>query len=83
MEKSDYKREIAQGKGWTVHLGDCVEVAREMPDNSIDFSVFSPPFASLYTYSNSDRDMGNCKSYSEFYEHFRFLVAELFRITKP
>ncbi len=83
MEKSDYKREIAQGKGWTVHLGDCVEVAREMPDSSIDFSVFSPPFASLYTYSNSDRDMGNCKSYSEFYDHFRFLVDELFRITKP
>jgi DNA modification methylase len=83
MEKSDYKREIAEGKGWTIHLGDCVEVASEMPDNSIDFSVFSPPFASLYTYSNSDRDMGNCKSYSEFYEHFRFLVAQLFRVTKP
>ena len=83
MEKSEYKREVAEGKGWTVHLGDCVEVASEMPDNSIDFSVFSPPFASLYTYSNSDRDMGNCKSYSEFYEHFKYLVAQLFRITKP
>ncbi len=83
MEKSEYKREVAEGKGWTIHLGDCVEVASEMPDNSIDFSIFSPPFASLYTYSNSDRDMGNCKSYSEFYEHFRFLVAQLFRITKP
>ena len=83
MEKSEYKRDVAQGQGWTVHLGDCVEVAREMPDNSIDFSVFSPPFASLYTYSNSDRDMGNCKSYSEFYEHFKFLVAELYRVTKP
>mgnify|MGYP003488573760 CR=1 FL=1 len=83
MEKSEYKREVAEGKGWTVHLGDCVEVASEMPDNSIDFSVFSPPFASLYTYSNSDRDMGNCKSYSEFYEHFKYLVAQLFCITKP
>jgi DNA modification methylase len=83
MEKSEYKRDIAEGKGWTIHLGDCVEVASEMPDNSIDFSVFSPPFASLYTYSNSDRDMGNCKSYSEFYDHFRFLVAQLFRVTKP
>lgn len=83
MEKSEYKREVAQGEGWTVHLGDCVEVTREMPDNSVDYSVFSPPFASLYTYSNSDRDMGNCKSTSEFYEHFRFLVKELLRVVKP
>lgn len=83
MEKSDYKREVAQGQGWTVHLGDCVEVTREMPDNSIDYSVFSPPFASLYTYSNSDRDMGNCKSTTEFYEHFRFLIKELYRVIKP
>jgi len=83
MEKSEYKREIAQGNGWSVHLGDCVEVARDMADNSVDYSVFSPPFASLYTYSNSDRDMGNCRSYSEFYTHFRFLVTELLRVTKP
>ena len=83
MEKSEYKREVANGDGWTVHLGDCVEVAGEMPDNSIDYSVFSPPFASLYTYSNSDRDMGNCKDYAEFYGQFKFLVSELLRITKP
>ena len=83
MEKSEYKRDIATGEGWTIHLGDCVDVAREMPDDCIDFSVFSPPFASLYTYSNSDRDMGNCKNYSEFYGQFKFLIAELFRITKP
>ena len=83
VEKSEYKREVATGKDWTLHLGDCVEVAREMPDNSIDYSVFSPPFASLYTYSNSDRDMGNCKTTSEFYEHFRFLVRELYRVIKP
>lgn len=83
MEKSTYAREVAEGQGWKVHLGDCVEVASEMPDNSIDYSVFSPPFASLYTYSNSDRDMGNCKSYSEFYEHFRFLVRQLYRVIKP
>ena len=83
VEKSEYKREVATGEGWTLHLGDCVEVARDMPDNSIDYSVFSPPFASLYTYSNSDRDMGNCKTTSEFYEHFRFLVKELYRVMKP
>lgn len=83
VEKSEYKRDVAKGEGWTVHLGDCVEVASEFADNSIDYSVFSPPFASLYTYSNSDRDMGNCKTYSEFYEHFRFLVDQLFRVIKP
>ena len=83
VEKSDYRRDVATGKDWTLHLGDCVEVTREMPDNSIDYSVFSPPFASLYTYSNSDRDMGNCRTTSEFYEHFRFLVRELYRVIKP
>lgn len=83
VEKSEYRRDIASGNGWTLHLGDCVEVAREMADNSIDYSVFSPPFASLYTYSNSDRDMGNCRTTSEFYEHFRYLVRELYRVIKP
>lgn len=83
MEKSDYVREVSTGDGWTLHLGDCVDVVREMDDDSIDFSIFSPPFASLYTYSNSDRDMGNCKSYSEFYDHFSFLVTDLLRVTKP
>lgn len=59
-------------------LGDCVERIKEVPDGSIGFSVFSPPFASLYTYSNSDRDMGNCKTDEEFMDHFRFLVDELY-----
>ena len=83
MEKTEYTRDVAEGKGWTLHHGDCIDVVSEMDDNSIDYSVFSPPFASLYTYSNSDRDMGNCKTYGEFYEHFRFLVAQLLRVTKP
>jgi len=60
-----------------------VEVSRGLPDSSVHYSIFSPPFASLYTYSNSDRDMGNCRSHSEFYEHFRFLVRELMRVTIP
>jgi DNA modification methylase len=63
--------------------GDCVEGVQAMPDNSIDYSVFSPPFASLYTYSNSARDMGNCRDDDEFFEHFAFLVGELLRVTKP
>jgi len=83
VEKSEYQTGKAGNEKWTIHLGDCVEVARSLPDASIHYSIFSPPFASLYTYSNSDRDMGNCATYDEFYQHFTFLVDELFRITKP
>jgi len=72
-----------EGKRFILYHADCVEVARSMPSDSVHFSVFSPPFASLYTYSNSDRDMGNCKTHDDFHRHFAFLVAELFRVTKP
>lgn len=82
-DKSEYKRRVESGKDWTLHLGDCVEASRDIPDNSIHFSVFSPPFASLYVYSNSDRDMGNCKDSEEFMAHFKFLVKELYRATMP
>lgn len=82
-EKQEYKRETKQAELYTMHLGDCVEVARETPDASIDLSIFSPPFASLYTYSNSDRDMGNSRNDREFYRHFQFLIRELNRIMKP
>jgi len=68
---------------YSIYNADCIEVARSLPDESIDFSIYSPPFSSLYTYSNSDRDMGNSKSDEEFYEHFRFLVKEHYRTMKP
>ena len=68
---------------FSAYNGDCVEVARGIPDNSIHYTIFSPPFASLYTYSNSDRDMGNSKGDDDFYIHFKFLVQELFRVTIP
>ena len=71
------------GEMWHIYHGDCVEVARGLPENSVDFIVFSPPFESLYTYSNSDRDMGNCRSSLEFARHFRFLAKELYRILTP
>lgn len=71
------------GENWTLFHGDCVEISASLPDDSVHLSVFSPPFSSLYTYSNSDRDMGNCKDDAEFFEHFKFLVPQLFRITKP
>jgi len=71
------------GENWTLYHGDCVEVLRGLPERSIDYSIFSPPFASLYTYSNSPRDMGNVRTDAEFMENFAFLVRELRRIVKP
>lgn len=68
---------------YAMYNGDCVEVLKGITDNSIHYSIFSPPFASLYIYSNSDRDMGNSASDNEFYEHFKFLISELYRVTMP
>jgi DNA modification methylase len=76
---------IAQtiGENYALYHGDCVEVLRGLPERSVDYSIFSPPFSSLYTYSNSPRDMGNCRSDAEFFAHFDHLVIELARIMKP
>lgn len=79
----DYVRETHIGEGYTIHRGDCVEVMAQIPDESIDYSIFSPPFASLYTYSNSERDMGNNLTYDQFKDHFSFLVREIYRTLKP
>lgn len=81
--RDEYERDTTDGDGWTLHLGDCVDIVSEMADESIDYSVFSPPFASLYTYSASDRDMGNSRDYEDFSRHFGFLVEQLFRVVKP
>ncbi len=76
-------REIARGDQWELWHGDCVECVQEMPDHSVGFSVFSPPFANLYIYSDSDADMGNSASEAEFFQHFAYLLPALRRITKP
>ena len=68
---------------WSLYRGDCIDVVRDLPDGSVGFSVFSPPFASLYTYSDDDRDMGNCRDADEFDGHFRYLTAELHRVIMP
>ena len=68
---------------FSIYHSDCVEVVRALPDASVHFSIFSPPFASLYTYSNSARDLGNVKNECEFLAHFAFLATELFRVLKP
>ena len=75
--------ETKSGEGWTVHHGDCVRVAKTIPDGSIHFSVFSPPFADLFTYSDDLQDMGNCADLSEFTKHFEILIAEMKRIMMP
>lgn len=79
----EYREDTHEGDGFTVHLGDCVKWTRRMADNSIDYSVFSPPFADLFVYSNSDHDMGNCRDDAEFVAQLRYLIGELFRIIKP
>jgi len=71
------------GKEFAAYNCDAVEWSAELPENSVDFSVYSPPFSSLYIYSNSERDMGNVSSDAEFQAAYKPLVADLFRVTKP
>jgi hypothetical protein len=71
------------GDNWHMYRGDCCEVLKGLPDASIDYSIFSPPFASLYVYSDSERDMGNCETDGEFFEHYGFLATQLFRLIRP
>ena len=70
-------------KDWALYNGDSCEIMPMLPANSVGFSVFSPPFSNLYVYSDSERDMGNCKTDDEFFEHFKFIINELYRITIP
>lgn len=67
---------------YALYNGDCCEVLTGIPDRSVDFSVFSPPFADLYCYSDAEEDLGNCRSYAEFMDHFGFVVSELARVIK-
>ena len=71
---------IEKGEGWEMRIGDCVEMLATLDEESIDYSVFSPPFASLYTYSDDPRDMGNCVNSREFFEHFEFAAQQLARV---
>lgn len=71
------------GENFALYHGDSVEVLKGLPEASVGYSIFSPPFASLYTYSNSPRDLGNCRSDSDFFEHFGYIVRELRRVMKP
>ena len=68
---------------YSIFNGDCVEVLQGLPAASVDYSIFSPPFASLYTYSNSPRDLGNCRNDAEFFAHFAHVISGLRRVMKP
>lgn len=68
---------------YAIYNGDCCEVLPDLPDESVHFAVYSPPFADLYNYSSSERDLSNCRDYDEFLGHYRFVVSELSRLTKP
>lgn len=72
-----------QGENFILYNGDCIEIIKGIPGNSIHYSIFSPPFPELYTYSDSVRDLGNCKDINEFLENFTFLVTELYRVMMP
>lgn len=77
----EYKTDCIETKNYKFILGDSIEEIKKVKE--VDYTIFSPPFAELYTYSNSNRDMGNSKNYKDFFKHFKFLAKELFRITKP
>lgn len=78
-----YVTDEAAGDSWRIMLGDSCERLAELPDESVDLSVYSPPFASLFTYSPSTRDLGNSLSRAEFLEHYGFIIRENLRLTKP
>lgn len=70
------------GDGWHLYNGDCVEVLQWFPDEAVDYCIFSPPFESLYTYSDDPRDMSNCRDAKTFWQHFGFLIRQLARIVR-
>jgi len=82
MKKDDYKEETIQTNNWTAMKGDSVKRLKEIGENSIDLSIYSPPFADLFVYSDSKRDLGNCRNWDEFFQHYEFIIKELLRITK-
>jgi len=81
LMKTDIEK--ASGNGWELYHGDCVRVAAKIESESVGISVFSPPFADLFTYSADVQDMGNCDNKDEFAKQFKFLITEIYRVTKP
>lgn len=82
LAKDEYVRDVYHGDGYTLHNADCIDLIQEIDDNSLDFSIYSPPFESLFTYSNSDRDMGNNKSSENFRQHYQYLIEQMYKKMK-
>lgn len=85
LERESYEVDVMAQKiedNWSMYRGDCVDVIKGIPDESIHYSIFSPPFLSLYVYSDDFRDMGNSKNDDDFYTHFEYLIPELYRVLK-
>ena len=80
LSKANYDTETVSNDKYTIKRGDCVQLIKDVPNESVGFSIFSPPFAELYTYSSHIEDMGNSKDYNEFLTQFGFLVNELYRV---
>lgn len=80
--RQDYREDAASGKGWALWLGDACKRLVEVPDASVDLSVYSPPFADLFTYSASDRDLGNNRGWKQFFDHYAFIIRQMLRVTK-
>ena len=74
---------LAEGVNWQLYLGDCVEQIKKIPDNSVHLGIHSPPFSNLYIYSDSEADMGNSENDEVFFEHYEYLIEELYRTTVP
>src|SRR5262249_51700318 len=68
---------------YVAYNGDCISVMKCLPAEAVDVSIYSPPFCGMFQYSSADEDLSNCKDYSEFFDHYEFVVKEIHRITKP
>lgn len=83
IPEEKYEERTVKGETWTALQGDSCKRLAELKDDSIDLSVYSPPFADLYTYTNSERDLGNSRGAGEFFQHYAFIIREMLRVTKP
>jgi DNA modification methylase len=81
--ETEYIENEQKSKMWTAMLGDSCQRLKEIPENSVDLSVYSPPFADLFTYTASERDLGNSRDWAEFFEHYKFIIEDILRVTKP
>jgi len=81
--KDDYTEDTVRGEGWLAMLGDSCTRLKELGKDSVDMSVYSPPFADLFTYTASEHDLGNSRNWDEFFEHYKFIIQEVLRVTKP